>query len=307
MTELENQGACLARIRAKVRDSSKATAKICRFVLESPAIARNMSIEDMSRKCGTSLASVTRFCRGLGYGGYKEFRLDLAVALAQAEPMTLDDFAQGLPPEAIIQRVFECNRQSLVETEKVLNHKTLIAVARRMHRASHVIFLGLGESGRVSETAAQRLTTLGYTALAVADPYDLVFATANVGMRDVVVGISHTGETASIVEAIQTACQRGARTVALTNYPQSTLAAASEFCLLTAFREQRINAGVSSSRIAQSCLIDSLYFILAGWTREGAVRLANEAERRVIRLLRFRATGNGKRRPRQRVKNSHGR
>ena len=88
--------------------------------------------------------------------------------------MTLDDFAQGLPPEAIIQRVFECNRQSLVETEKVLNHKTLIAVARRMHRASHVIFLGLGESGRVSETAAQRLTTLGYTALAVADPYDLV-------------------------------------------------------------------------------------------------------------------------------------
>jgi DNA-binding MurR/RpiR family transcriptional regulator len=293
MTEPQNSGACLARIRAKLRDSSKATTKISRFVLESPSTARNMSVEAMARECGTSLATITRFCRGLGYGGYKEFQLDLAAALAQTEPVTLDDFAPGLPPEAIIQRVFECNRQSLVETEKVLNHKTLIDVARMMHRANHVIFLGIGESGRVSGTAAQRLTVLGYTTMAVADPYEQIFVTANVGPRDVVVGVSHTGETASTVEAVQTARQRGARTVALTNYPQSTLAAASEFCLLTAFHEHRINAGVSSSRIAQSCVIDSLYFILASWKRKGAVKLADEAERRVTRIMRYRAGKNG--------------
>jgi DNA-binding MurR/RpiR family transcriptional regulator len=135
--------------------------------------------------------------------------------------------------------------------------------------------------------------SLGYPALPVADPYDQIFVTTNVGARDVVVGVSHTGETASTIEAIQTARQRGGRTVALTNYPQSTLAAASEFCLLTAFREHRINAGVSSSRIAQSCVIDSLYFILANWNRKGAVKLADEAERRVTRIMRYRARNSG--------------
>jgi len=74
--------------------------------------------------------------------------------------------------------------------------------------------------------------------------------------------------------------------VALTNYPQSPLAAASAFQLITAFREHRINAAVSSSIVAQLCILDSLYFILGSWGGDQTEKLANEAEERTKQMLR---------------------
>ena len=102
-----------------------------------------------------------------------------------------------------------------------------------------------------------------------------------------VIGISHTGQTASVVEGIEQAARRRARTVALTNYPHSPLAAASQFRLITAYREHRVNAAVSSSRIAQMCVIDSLYFVLGSWSGALTKRIAHEVEERTKKLLRI--------------------
>jgi len=101
-----------------------------------------------------------------------------------------------------------------------------------------------------------------------------------------VVGISHTGQTNHVVDAVRAARRRGAPTVAITNYPQSPLAAASNFRLITAFHEHRINAAVSSSIAAQLCVINSLYFILGSWGGQAARKLADEAEGRSQKLLR---------------------
>lgn len=293
MASLNAAGSCLARIRARLRDESKSAVKIARFILRSPSRARNMSIGALADACGTSTATVSRFCTGLGYAGYREFQLDLATALAQTGPVTLDSLVAGAAPRAIIQRVFECSRQSLSETEKMLDGDVLIRVARLLQRAKRIFFLGIGGSGLMAREAAERFMSLGLTAIAITDPYEQIFATANLGRSDVMIGISHTGQTAHVTEAIRTARRRGARTVALTNYPQSPLSAASEFRLITAFREHHINAAVSSSRIAQMCVIDSLYFIVGGWGRRGARRLADEAEDRVQKMLRRRPTRRG--------------
>ena len=159
--------------------------------------------------------------------------------------------------------------------------------------------MGFGGSALAARRTADLLLNLGITALAVVDPFTQIFATENAGPGDVVVGISHTGQTASVVEAVQSARRRGARTVALTNYPQSPLALASEFQLITAFHEHRINAAVSSSVSAQLCVLASLYFILGSWGGSKAKRLADEAEQRTRRILRAP-------RPRKREKSSQG-
>jgi len=245
-----------------------------------------MSVYELAEACGTSPATVSRFARALGYGGYKEFQLDLAGDLAQADAITLDDLPAGSAPEVIVRQVFGCNRQSLIDTEKSLDLAALVQAARLIKEARRVLLIGIGESARVAEVGAQRLLTLGLDAAALTDPYDQIFATASVGRGHVVIGISHTGQTAHVVEAVRAAREQGARTVALTNYPRSPLAEAAEFRLITAFHERRISAAVSSSRIAQECIIDSLYFIVASWTGKGKA-LADAAERRVQKMIRY--------------------
>jgi fructoselysine-6-P-deglycase FrlB-like protein len=128
--------------------------------------------------------------------------------------------------------------------------------------------------------------SLGLSANAVTDPYEQIFATVKAGRSDVVVGISHTGLTAHVIEALRMARDGGARTVCITNYPDSPIAEASEFRLITSFREHRINAAVSSSQIAQLCVIDTLYFLVASSLGGSARKLADRAEDRVQKMLR---------------------
>jgi DNA-binding MurR/RpiR family transcriptional regulator len=258
----DTRGSCLARVRAGIQGGSSAITKIGRFVLKAPFRARNLSIMELAQACGASAATVCRFCRELGYDGYKEFQLDLAAAVANSEFVTLEDFTEGASPQTIVRRVFEYHRQSLADTERLLDAQVLTRVAKLIQRSRKVLLLGFGASALAARRAEDVLLNLGFTAVAVVDPFTQIFATENAGPGDVVVGISHTGQTFSLVEAIQSARRRGARTVALTNYPQSSLALASEFQLITAFHEHRINAAVSSSVSAQLCVLASLYFIL---------------------------------------------
>jgi DNA-binding MurR/RpiR family transcriptional regulator len=279
-------GSCLARLRARVQSGPAVLKKIGRFVLKSPLRARNLSIEELGDACGASATTVYRLCRELGYGGYKEFQLDLAASLANPEGFSLEEFGKGASPRAIVRRVFGYHRQSLSDTESLLDVQVLTRVAKLIEKSRKVLLLGFGESGLAAHGATDLLLTLGFTAAAVVDPFTQIFATENAGPSDVVIGISHSGQTASVVEALQVARRKGARTVALTNYPQSPLATAGEFQLITAFHEHRLNAAVSSCITAQMCVLNSLGFILGSWGGKRATRLANEAEQRAQKTLR---------------------
>jgi len=286
LSEKNSRGSCLARVRAKAKQGTKAAKQIARFIVQAPVQARDMSLRSLARSCETSPATVTRFCRDLGYDGFKEFQLDLAVALAQTHPFNLEQLARGASSKQIMWQVFECNRQSLDETEKLLDPTALARVARLIRRARRVVFLGIGGSSQVAHHAAQRFMSLGLVATAVTDPCEQIFASASLGRSDVLVGISHTGQTAQLIEALQAARRKGVHTVALTNYPQSPLAGAAEVKLVTAFPEHRINVAVSSSRIAQMCVIDSLYFIVGSSVGPSAGKLAAEVEARAQSMLR---------------------
>ncbi len=277
---------CLARLRTGIQSESSAVSRVRHFVLKAPFRAQSLSIGELGRACGTSAATVHRLCRDLGYSGYREFQLDLALSTASSAAVNLEEFAEGASPKTIVHRLFEYQRQSLIDTEKLLDVRVLTRVAKLIQRSRRVLLLGLGESASAARRAADGLLHLGYTAIAVFDPYTQIFATENTGPGDVVFGISHTGQTAMVVEGVQIARRAGARTVALTNYPRSPLALASEFQLITAFHEHRINAAVSSSVTAQLCVLASLYFILGSWGGRRAKRLAKEAEQRAQRTLR---------------------
>lgn len=283
---IDTRSAAFARVRSALRHQSGAAAAVGRFVLEAPFRARKLSIEDLADACGTSTATVCRFCRDLGYEGYKEFQLDLAATLANSDGYELGHLEDSASPETIVRKVFEYHRQGLTDTELMLDVQVLTKVARLIQRSRRVLLLGFGASGLAARRAADSLLSLGYTAVAIVDAYTQIFATANAGPGDVVVGISHTGQTAAIIEAIQTARRRGARTVGLTNYPGSPLVTASEIQLITGFPEHRINAAMSSSITAQLSVLSSLYFILGSWGQRKAKRLAEECERRARRILR---------------------
>ncbi len=282
----KTKGTCLSRIQTISGIKQKGAIKIARHLLAYPEQAVDLTISQLAAKMSTSVASLSRFCGRLGYENYRAFQIDLTASLANAPSPVSDMFRTNDSPSTIIKRVFEINRQSLTDTEKLLEHKDLILIAKLIIRTRKVFFLGIGGSALIARQGALRFESLGIMALAITDPYEGLLTLSSATSDDVVFGISHTGRSELIVRLLKLAQDKGARTVGITNYVDSPLAELSKFALLTSFGERRINAAVSSSRIAQMCILDALYFLAAYYQSSKAEHLALQAEEAAEKLLR---------------------
>jgi DNA-binding MurR/RpiR family transcriptional regulator len=289
------KGTCLVKLRSEAQKGTRAGRKIAEKLLAAPNAMLRYQIGELAAACDVAVGTVTAFCRKLGYAGYREFQLGLSAAIATVPAGDPQTFFKGSSPSDIMRQVFACARTGLDETERMNEPDVLQDIAARLLFCRRIVLLGIGSSGSVAGFGEVRFASLGLSAVSLTDPFRMIFVSGSADEKDVFIGISHTGETSHVVEAMGTARRRHAFTVAVTNYPQSTLAKASDQALITSYREHVVNAAVSSSDSAQICLLDSLYFVTASISRDSAVALARSAEDRVQRMLRIKSgSGNGK-------------
>src|SRR5258708_28310475 len=68
----------LVRVRARLPEFTGALQRVAEEVLTDPAAAARATIVELAERSGTSPATVTRFCRALGFERYSDLRLRIA-------------------------------------------------------------------------------------------------------------------------------------------------------------------------------------------------------------------------------------
>src|SRR6202008_4033027 len=68
----------LLRVRSLLPEFTGALRRVAEQVLTDPAGGSRATIVELAERSGTSPATVTRFCRALGFDGYAEMRLAIA-------------------------------------------------------------------------------------------------------------------------------------------------------------------------------------------------------------------------------------
>src|SRR3954469_14699268 len=68
----------LLRVRTLLPEFTGALQRVAEQVLTDPAAASRATIVELAERSGTSPATVTRFCRALGFDGYADLRLGIA-------------------------------------------------------------------------------------------------------------------------------------------------------------------------------------------------------------------------------------
>jgi DNA-binding MurR/RpiR family transcriptional regulator len=143
----------------------------------------------------------------------------------------------------------------------------------------------------------QKLHRIGRVSFAWNDTHIMLTSAAVLRQGDVAVGISHTGATTDTVEALRTARQHGATTVALTNFPRSPISEVADLVLTTAARETTFRSGAMASRIAQLTVIDCLFIGVAQRHLSDAMG-ALEATRDAVGPHRLETRPDGRRKTR---------
>jgi DNA-binding MurR/RpiR family transcriptional regulator len=100
------------------------------------------------------------------------------------------------------------------------------------------------------------------------------------------------------VEALREARERGATTVALTNFPRSPITEVADHVLTTAARETTFRSGATASRIAQLTVIDCVFIGVAQRHMDTALA-ALDTTYSAVGKHRLEVRQDGRRRPKE--------
>lgn len=268
------------KIKVLYDEMGRAEKKIADWIIANPGKLVPLSISELADNCKCSEATIVRFARRLGFEGYQA----LKISLAREESTT--DISESISPGDTTFEMFEkvCNDIycSLERTKKVLDENALAAAADKLLSAERIITVGLGNSASVAVDMSHKLLRAGCNAVAYTDNHMQAIAASHLTKGDVAVGISHSGSSKDIVDALKIAKERGATTICLTNFGKSPIAKYSDILLHTVSDETRYSILALNSRIAQLAIVDSLYFYIVLHKGEEAVRAISETEKALL-------------------------
>ena len=258
-------GPLLVRVRAVMPALAPAEQRVANAVLADPGGVAAMTISELAEVASTSETTVIRFCKQIGVPGYPQLRLQLAAQSAQENirPEVGGDIEPGDSLADVVGKVAFADERAVRETAQQLDIDALSKVVAAVAKAPRVDLYGAAASSFVALDLQQKLHRIRRVAFAWSDVHVMLTSAALLGEDDVAIGISHTGTTVEVVEALEEAAKHGATTVAVTNFPRSPLARTADLVLTTAARETTYRSGAMSSRIAQLMVVDCLFIGVA--------------------------------------------
>ena len=91
------------------------------------------------------------------------------------------------------------------------------------------------------------------------DSHIQMVSASQLGKGDVAMGISYSGGSADVVEALELAKRNGATTICLTHMAKSPILRCSDIALTVTAKEMMFRSDGIVSRMAQLAVIDTLY------------------------------------------------
>ena len=131
-----------------------------------------LSIGELAVQAGTSPATVTRFCRLLGYSGYVELRVSSATDVGRNVSMDswATEIARGFgpedSPEDLLRLLIGGHTRTLREATSAIDLAVMTEVSRRIAVSAQVDIYGVGGSAMLADELQGRLYRIGVRAYA---------------------------------------------------------------------------------------------------------------------------------------------
>ncbi|MGN6159812.1 MAG: MurR/RpiR family transcriptional regulator [Devosia sp.] len=257
------------RIKTYQSQMPATMAKIAAVLIDDPRAPLNLSITELAERAGTSAASVTRFCRMIGYSGYAPLRVGIAedVGRGGAQAAWLADIGRSFgphdPPEDIKRALLDTHVSSLQTTAALLDLPTAVRVAEAIAKSRHLDVYGVGGSALTALEVEARLYRIGINVHPWSEVHNGLTSAAILDRKCVAIGISNTGRTDETIQMLTVAKAAGAHTVAITGNPESPLARIAEDVLIAASPDGYLQPADLSARHCQLFVVDFLYLLIA--------------------------------------------
>ncbi|MBR4910324.1 MAG: MurR/RpiR family transcriptional regulator [Clostridia bacterium] len=248
----------LHKIRFEYKNFGPSEKKVADYILKNEQEVTSLSISELAQLSGSTAATIVRFSRKLGFEGFTDMRIGLAGEMISTSSISSKITKDDSCFEIFNKRINDIS-VSLWNTESVLDPKQLNLAANTIMKANRIVIFGLGNSAAIAQDAAHKFLRLGLNAQACCDNHMQAIIASHLDRQSVAIGISHSGASTDIIEALQLSKIGNAKTICITNFANSPIVRNSDICLFTKSDETNHSVLAMSSRIAQLAIFDSIY------------------------------------------------
>ncbi|OBW95709.1 N-acetylmannosamine kinase [Gallibacterium salpingitidis] len=273
---MSESGKILDTIGALQNSLTKTEKRIASAILASPNLLSQSSLSEVSAQLNVGEATFIRFCRTLGFKGYTDFKLELAIELATQEKQnqTLLDTDVSSDDSAFeIAKKLQTALVNVVgETINLLDFEQLERVVDELQSAKRIFLFGVGSSGITAEDMKHKLMRIGLQVDATTNNHFMYMQASLMKKGDVVIGISHSGYSEEIIRTLRIAQKNEAKTIALTHNLRSPITEVADYVLINGNRQGQMQGDSIGTKIAQLFVLDLIYALLVRKEEQRAIQ-----------------------------------
>jgi DNA-binding MurR/RpiR family transcriptional regulator len=258
---------------AEIRDKAPAARRaILEAVLADPDRVLEESFEQLAERAGSSVPTIMRTCRDLGFAGLREFKLALAQELALGgsplhRRVNIEDTA-----DEVVSKIARSAAATVAGVRNQLDMAVLNAAVTAIASAPHIDIVGAGNTSWFMATDLQaRLFRLGLSTTAWADYHLQQVAAGAQKPGGVVIAITHVGGMPSLLDSVDIARAQGAKIVAITR-PGTLLAQRADWLLGLSVPDDAVMHVGIDAYLVHLTLIEILTVLVAQRVGEPAVK-----------------------------------
>lgn len=241
--------------------ATKSDKVLIEYIKENIEDVFYKSISQISKESGIGEATITRFSKKMGYSGLQDFKVTLAREISGLKNRKIINRSiendEGVMESA--RKLFNSNIRILENTFNIIDGNDIEKATDMIINAKKVFFIGIGYSGMTAEDSNYKFSRIGFNCMSLDSSHNMIMMASLMDEDDVIVAISHSGETDEIIKTVNIAKANGASVISVTEDKSSRLRDISDVNLGYFSGESILETGSISSKLAQFFIIDLVY------------------------------------------------
>lgn len=241
--------------------ATKSDKVLIEYIKENIEDVFYKSISQIAKESGIGEATITRFSKKMGYSGLQDFKVTLAREISGLKNRKIINRSiendEGVMESA--RKLFNSNIRILENTLNIIDGNDIEKATDMIINAKKVFFIGIGYSGMTAEDSNYKFSRIGFNCMSLDSSHNMIMMASLMDEDDVIVAISHSGETDEIIKTVNIAKANGASVISVTEDKSSRLRDISDVNLGYFSGESILETGSISSKLAQFFIIDLVY------------------------------------------------
>lgn len=240
----------LTRISSVENQFTEIDREIAKFIQAHLEDIPTYTANDIAAKTYISKASLTRFCKKIGFDGFKELKYFSATIIENETKMAL------FQSNSYFQSIYDQYLHIINSYQLMLNDQVIKNVVDAMKNADLIYIIGIGNSGFVAMDFANRLFRFGFKCFALNDESFIKMHASVAKSNDLFILISASGETPIIVETLKVLHNSGIHNLLISNYSISSASKYAQHTILFPSKYAQQSNFFISDLIAPTLLLD---------------------------------------------------